>query len=294
MTSLQITYFLKVADCMSFSQAAKELFVSQPSVSRQIQLLEKELGYTLFDRSRKNAIALTASGMVFRDSFRRSVQNFEEAKAVARQVSDNAPLHLRVGIGQGWDLSGALASFREQVRLRNPKAELYFESNTFQQLHHQMQSGWLDVILCTRTSLQSFDNLEIVPICNLESRVYVRRGLLRPEDDPLQVTDFEGRDLLMLPEDEAPMSLQIVMLQFMAHQVKPNPVYLPNRDTIYQALLLGEGFTVFDEYMTMAQDPRLTFYRLEDQIPICVAWNKKNQNPLIHLFAETMLRELER
>ena len=42
MTSLQIQYFLKVADCMSFSQAADELYVSQPSVSRQIQQLEHE------------------------------------------------------------------------------------------------------------------------------------------------------------------------------------------------------------------------------------------------------------
>ena len=59
MTSLQIQYFLKVADCMSFSQAADELYVSQPSVSRQIQQLEHELGCALFDRSRKNAISLT-------------------------------------------------------------------------------------------------------------------------------------------------------------------------------------------------------------------------------------------
>ena len=43
MTSLQIQYFLKVDDCMSFSQAADELYVSQPSVSRQIQQLEHEL-----------------------------------------------------------------------------------------------------------------------------------------------------------------------------------------------------------------------------------------------------------
>ena len=71
MTSLQIQYFLKVADCMSFSQAADELYVSQPSVSRQIQQLEHELGCALFDRSRKNAISLTPAGMVFRDSFRR-------------------------------------------------------------------------------------------------------------------------------------------------------------------------------------------------------------------------------
>lgn len=293
MTSLQITYFLKVADCMSFSQAAEELYVSQPSVSRQIQLLEKELGHLLFDRSRKNAISLTAAGMVFRDNFRRSLRSFEAAKAAARAVSDSDSLRLRIGIGQGWDLSDALISVQEQLRLRYPKVGLYFESNTFLSLHSQLQSGQMDVILCTRTSLQSFENLEIVQLGNLESRVYVRRGLLRQEDEPLQVTDFHGHRLLMLPEEEAPMSLQIIMLQFMAHQVKPRPVRLPNRGTIYQALLRGEGFTVFDEYMELGRDPRLTYYRLDDQIPICIVWDRRNQNPLIRLFAEAMTQELD-
>ena len=44
MTSLQIVYFLKTAEYMSFSRAAQALYVTQPSVSRQIKLLEAELG----------------------------------------------------------------------------------------------------------------------------------------------------------------------------------------------------------------------------------------------------------
>ena len=44
MTFLQIQYFLKTAECMSFSQAARQLYVTQPSVSRQIKQLEQELG----------------------------------------------------------------------------------------------------------------------------------------------------------------------------------------------------------------------------------------------------------
>ena len=58
MTFLQIQYFLKTAECMSFSQAAQQLYVTQPSVSRQIKQLEQELGYPLFVRTQKNAIRL--------------------------------------------------------------------------------------------------------------------------------------------------------------------------------------------------------------------------------------------
>ena len=65
MNSLQVTCFLKVAECMSFSQAAAELYVSQPAVSRQIRLLEEELGCLLFDRSRKRLLCLTPAGRAY-------------------------------------------------------------------------------------------------------------------------------------------------------------------------------------------------------------------------------------
>ncbi len=288
MTSLQITYFLKAAECMSFSQAAQELYVSQPSVSRQIKLLEEELGYLLFDRTRKNAISLTAAGMVFRETFNRAQQQFITAKAVAHEISGYPALQLKAGIGKFWDLSDELLRFREQVRLRYPQASLYFESNDFQELRRQVRSGEMDVILCTKTSLMDFDGLEVVQIANLESRAYVRRGLLRPEKEPLQVEDFDGQRLLMLSEEESPMAMELAQMQFLAHQVRVTPVWMPNRDTILQSLLLGDGVTVFDQYMRFQDDPRLTYYNLEDHIPICIVWKQKNQNPLIRLFADSM------
>lgn len=57
----QVAYFLQVVDSGSFSAAAEELYISQSSLSKQIMALEKELGFELFDRS-KRKIALTAAG----------------------------------------------------------------------------------------------------------------------------------------------------------------------------------------------------------------------------------------
>ena len=292
MTSLQIAYFLKVTDCMSFSQAAEELYVSQPSVSRQIKLLEEELGYRLFDRTRKNLISLTAAGMVFRDTFRRSQQGLEAAMHAARELARHESLRLRVGIGQNWDMIRLLQTFRDQVGLRYPQAELFFENSSFRQLHEKLRSGALDIILCTKTSLTDFDALEMVQVANLEGRAYVLRGLLRPEGEPLRIEDFEGRRLMVLPESEAPMTAELIQLQFLAHQVKTDLAYVPNRSTIWQSLLMGEGFSVFDQYISFSGDPRLTYFRLEDYIPICAVWRRNNQNPLIRLFSEVALREL--
>jgi LysR family transcriptional regulator, transcription activator of glutamate synthase operon len=60
----QIQYFLSIAENGSFSSAAEELYISQSSLSKQIIALEKELGFPLFDRS-KRKITITSLGEIF-------------------------------------------------------------------------------------------------------------------------------------------------------------------------------------------------------------------------------------
>ena len=60
----QVQYFLAIVTTGSFSVAADELYITQSSISKQIIALEKELGFPLFDRS-KRKIALTEAGETF-------------------------------------------------------------------------------------------------------------------------------------------------------------------------------------------------------------------------------------
>lgn len=62
MNTLQIDRFLEAAKCGSFSLAVSHLFVSQPTLSRNIVMLEKELGITLFYRNSFHGISLTGAG----------------------------------------------------------------------------------------------------------------------------------------------------------------------------------------------------------------------------------------
>ena len=60
----QLIYFVAVAKELSVSRAASKLHISQPPLTRQIQLLEKELGTQLFIRSIKG-VTLTSTGHLF-------------------------------------------------------------------------------------------------------------------------------------------------------------------------------------------------------------------------------------
>ena len=64
MTTKQIDYCIELAHTLNFSRAADNLFVSQPTFSYQIKLLEDEIGFAIFERSGKGA-SLTPAGAQF-------------------------------------------------------------------------------------------------------------------------------------------------------------------------------------------------------------------------------------
>lgn len=68
MYNRQLDTFIKVADCGSFSKAAEELYISSPALIKQINLLEDNLGFSLFERNHRG-IKLTAAGeSLYRDA----------------------------------------------------------------------------------------------------------------------------------------------------------------------------------------------------------------------------------
>ncbi|NGZ77645.1 LysR family transcriptional regulator [Saccharibacillus alkalitolerans] len=76
MTLQQLRYAIEVAGCGSINEAAKRLFISQPSLSNAIKDLEQELGITIFDRTNRG-ITLSADGVEFMSHARQIVEQAE-------------------------------------------------------------------------------------------------------------------------------------------------------------------------------------------------------------------------
>lgn len=96
----QLKYFVGIAEALHYGNAAKKLFVSQPALSQQIQLLENEIGVELFVRSRRHQhhrVELTEAGKVFLVDARRILQLSENALETARRVGQQRKT-LRFGI----------------------------------------------------------------------------------------------------------------------------------------------------------------------------------------------------
>ena len=90
MTTKQIDYCIELARTLNFSRAADNLFVSQPTFSYQIRLLEEEIGFPVFERSGKGA-ALTPAGAQFvsflagmREELKRAIEQGQNFSAKYR------------------------------------------------------------------------------------------------------------------------------------------------------------------------------------------------------------------
>src|SRR5580658_5421878 len=94
----QLAYALAVAEEQSFTRAAARLHLAQPSLSRQVRLIERELGVLLFDRGPgQAAVSLTSDGEALLPFLRRVMSDVEAAGAEARALSGMARGRLSVG-----------------------------------------------------------------------------------------------------------------------------------------------------------------------------------------------------
>jgi LysR family transcriptional regulator, hydrogen peroxide-inducible genes activator len=97
MTLVQLEYSLAVDRFKSFSQAAKSCHVAQPSLSAQVQKLEKELGVTIFDRSR-NPIATTEVGREILAQARKILDEASRLPEIAHQTRNVVRGSFRLGV----------------------------------------------------------------------------------------------------------------------------------------------------------------------------------------------------
>ncbi|MEM5518784.1 LysR family transcriptional regulator [Henriciella sp. AS95] len=108
--------FLRVADTGSFSKAALDLGIGQPTVSRRVQDLETQLGADLFLRTTR-ALSLTEAGEKFYDRARSILEDFEEAEAEVRGLKNDAVGQLRISVPHSLSrvvIAPALTSFMKR------------------------------------------------------------------------------------------------------------------------------------------------------------------------------------
>ncbi|MEV6261371.1 LysR family transcriptional regulator [Streptomyces sp. NPDC051784] len=239
-----LRYFTAVAQELSFTRAAGLLFVSQPALSKQIRMLEKQLGADLFDRDRRG-VRLTPVGEALLPHARAVLASWDEAETVLRDAKAAGRSTLTVGMSTSPG-RGLLPALRARLTARFPSARPVLR-----------QVNWADgsAGLADGTSDVAFVWL---PLTDAERYLWVvvarePRLIALPADHPLaerasedptgtaDFSDFLDEPFLSLPPEAGPMRDYWLALDARGGRAPRIGGVVASAEETHEAVANGEG-----------------------------------------------------
>lgn len=185
----QLRYIYEVAQHgLNISATAADLYTSQPGVSKQIRLLEDELGVQIFGRSGKNLTHITPAGQAIIDMAGRILDETDNIKLAAKEFTDESTGSLSIATTHTqarYALPPVIGAF---IR-RHPEVHLHMHQGTPMQIAEMAAKGTVDFAIATE-AMEFFEDLVMLPV------YHWNRSIVVPCDHPLR--------------DENPLTLEAI------------------------------------------------------------------------------------
>lgn len=186
-----LRYFLMVAKEQSFTKAAEQLNITQPTLSRQLAALEEELGAKLFRRG-GHSITLTNEGLLLK---RRALEIVDlEDKILSEFKGGNEDIEGKITIGCGeFNAVEILAKICKSYREKYPLVQFALHTGTADHISEMMNKGLVDIGIFLEPV--NTEGLDYIRIQGSDHWVVTMKA-----DDPLAVKDvITKKDLTGLP-----------------------------------------------------------------------------------------------
>ena len=272
MNTKQIDYCIELAHTLNFSRAADNMFVSQPTFSYQIKLLEEEIGFAIFERSGKGA-ALTPAGAQFvtfltgmREDLKRAIEQGQNFSAKYKDsISITTMVHQAV-----YFLPEAMRLFSESY----PEVQIM----PLFQYENSMESflrNDTDIVFALKEQTRQIPGIDVHDL--FESRIY----LIADKNDPLAAKnliteeDLYGRTLMV--GGGSPAALKAVQHRLI-NSGKISYFNSPDHDTTRINVAAGKGVCLAPGFLNdhSSQFAWIPFDRKESFS--CVLCTHKNDN----------------
>ena len=279
----RIRAFVVVTEELNFGRAAARLHLTQPPLSRQIKLLEQEVGASLLDRSGR-AVRLTPAGRVFLAEARRILRLAEESTLAVRRIPAGDGGTLVVGF-TAVSVHGYVQSFLRRAGERLPHVDLVLRELVTAGQVEAIAAGDIDLGFVRPPVTRS----------GLESRVVhsERMVLALPADDPVarrgtpaRVAELDGRGLVMYSPVESRYFYELLLGMAVRARVAPRYVqYVSQVHTILALVQAGVGLAVVPQSAAAMHPDGVAFVPLaagqSPTVELAAAWRTDADNPAL-------------
>ena len=283
----QIEIFYHVYKCGSISEAARELNVSQPSVSKVLRYAEDQLGFALFRREKGRLFPTSAADELFGD-IKEIYQKIEAFDRTATNIRNRKGGHIRLGVLPSLSLDIVPECITE---LQKTQPELGFEIST---LHsHEFKNAVIEnrVDLCLGYDFTGNDRMDVQTLGHGQLMVISTQSLQSDHRGTVEPDMLQGQNFIGL-KDSGPLA-KLLFNALDSRNITPNT--LVTAHTYHVALSLvrkGLGVTVTDQFTAQsyaAQDLNVYPFSIPLSFDICsVRQSDHPQKELIDGFVDVV------
>jgi DNA-binding transcriptional LysR family regulator len=281
----QLRCFVAVGEELHFGRAAERLNMTQPPLSRQIKLLEHQVGTPLLTRTNR-VVRFTAAGKAFFPEAARILRLADEATTMARRIAKGEKGTIAIGFTAAFGY-GLLPEMVRRLRQRVPNVSLTLKEMVTSEQLEALDAGQLDIGLLRPHA----------PHGSLETVVLGREALMLalPERQakswPKEPTlaSLHGKPFITYSPYEASYFYQMVQSALDREQVRPEIVdYVPQIHTMLALVDSGIGVALTPETASRLHFEGVVMRRISMKPPrpvemVC-SYRKDNQNPILRIF----------
>lgn len=263
--------FYYVATELSFSEASKQLYISQSAVSQSIKSLEKRLGQTLFTRSTKR-VQLTPEGDILYRHISPAINLIQRAESQLLDARTHGG-QIRIGVSDTI-CRHYLLPYLERFRKDYPNAHIKITNQTSTACVELLTTGQVDVIITNFPNSALNDIYNIKVIKEFRDVFMANKSYTELQEENISLETLHKYPLLML--DQKSTTSAFLRNLFQSRQLDlVSEIELGSNDVLLDMARIGLGVAFIPDYCVPPKSKRLFKLHMEEPLP-------KRQLVLVH------------
>jgi len=287
MNTTQIRCFLEAARCLSFTEAAANLFISQPAFSRNISSLEDEWRIELFIRDNKHKrTRLTPAGAMVYEEIQKLWNQYGQLIEDARRIHEGKSGTLRIGILDSDRISEETLTAFDRFQTKYPGVDVSLRRGSYRELIQWLSDYTLDLAFTLKIDVAAKDWLLYESFYSLESVLILKSDHPLANSTDLSLYNFRNETFINVTSDESQALNALLAQECGKAGFVPRVIDAPDLKTQMLYLESGKGVAIGSVNNMAIFNNHIAMIRLIDLMPLDVvmAWNRSNYNPCISLF----------